>query len=406
MRVSARVLGFGLFASALAFGAPPAFAQNPPQAAPAPAVPTETALADFEAYVAQTLAEWNIPGLAISVVRDGETVLAAGYGARDPASGAAMTEDTIFPIASMSKAFTSFGAGLLVDEGRMSFDAPVAAYIPGLALHDPAASAGLALRDMLSHRSGLPRHDAIWYHNEGLTRDALVPRLAHLEESAPFRARFQYNNIMFVLSGLAIERVAGRDYESFTRERIFAPLGMARTMFSPEEAAADPNHTSGTEVLNGERINVPLFRNTPILNPAGGVYSTAEDLAQWMRVHLSEGRLGETQVIAPATLADMHATRMVTGVGVREPEYVPTGYGLGWFTAIYRGRRLIQHGGNLNGVSTIVMMIPEERLGVTVLINQGQSELRDAMARAVLDRFLGESGRDWVGEALGRKRAA
>lgn len=399
-----RILGLGLLLALAAVEIGPARAQNP-TAASAPGVPTSTALAGFDEYVAQTLAEWDIPGLAISVVRDGEVVLAGGYGARDPVSSAAMSENTIFPIASMSKAFTSFSAALLVDEGRMSFDAPVSTYLPGLALHDPAASAGLTLRDMLSHRSGLPRHDGIWYHNAGLTREALIPRMPHLEESAPFRARFQYNNIMFVLSGLAVERVAGEPWEAFTRARIFTPLGMTRTMFSPDQAAADPDHTSGTEILNGERINVPLFRNTPILNPAGGVYSTAADLAAWMRVHLSEGRLGERQIVTPATLADMHATHMVTGATIRDPEIVPTGYGLGWFTNIYRGRGMIQHGGNLNGVSTLVAMIPEARLGVTVLVNQGGSELRDAMARAVLDRFLGETGKDWVGEALARKQA-
>ncbi len=401
MKMFVRAVALCLLVAPLAAGAQTA----PPANASAPAPTNAQALAGFDRYVEETLAAWGVPGVAISVVRDGEVVLNRGYGVRDPDGAAPMTGDTIFPIASMSKAFTSFGAGLLVDEGRMSFDAPVVTYLPGLALDDPAATQGLTLRDMLSHRSGMPRHDAVWYHNAALTREQLLGRMPHLGFSAPLRARFQYNNIMFVLSGLAVERTAGEEWERFTERRIFRALDMDRTMFSPQRAAADRNHTNGREVLNGRQVTVPLFRNTPILNPAGGVYSTADDLANWMLVHLSAGQFQGRQVIQPSTLADIHRTQMAGGATVRDPEFVPIGYGLGWFTDIYRGRPMVEHGGNLPGVSTLVALLPGERLGVTILVNHGGSELRDALARAIIDRFLGASGKDWVGEALARKRA-
>ena len=372
-----------------------------PTAAPASA----EALSGFDAYVADTLRKWNVPGVAVSVVKDGRILLSKGYGVRDPANGQPMTADTIFPIASMSKAFASFGAGLLVDEGKMSFDAPVGTYLKGFAVRDPAATSGLTLRDMFSHRSGLPRHDAVWYHNAALTRDELLAREAHLDSSQPLRGKFQYNNIMFVLGGLAIDRVAGSDWETFTTQRVFQPLGMDRSFFGYQRALADPNHAGGREVLNGKAVSVPLFKNTPILNPAGGVYSTADDLANWMLVHLSSGQFGGRKIVQPATLADMHSTHMPTGATVRDPEFVPVGYGLGWFTAMYRGRTMVQHGGNLPGVSTLVALLPSERLGVTVLVNHGGSELRDALTRQILDRFLAASGKDWVGEALTRKQA-
>jgi hypothetical protein len=210
---------------------------------------------------------------------------------------------------------------------------------------------------------------------------------------------------MFVLSGLAIDRVSGKDWETFTEERVFKPLGMTRTMFSPKRAAADADHIGGREVLNGKSVSVPLFRNTPILNPAGGVYSTADDLANWMAVHLSNGMFKGKQIIQPGTLADMHRTHMVTGATIRDPEIVPTGYGLGWFTDNFRGQRMVSHGGNLNGISTLVALIPDKRLGVTVLVNHGSSELRDALTKAIIDRFMGATGKDWVGEALARKTA-
>nr|MDQ4088525.1 serine hydrolase [Pseudomonadota bacterium] len=394
--------------AALALAASPgilvAQAASAAQAAARPS--DEQALAGFERYVEETLAAWRVPGVAVSIVRDGRVVLNRGYGVRDPDSRAPMTPDTIFPIASMSKAFTSFGAGLLVDEGRLSFDTPVTNYIRGVSFGDPVATPQLTLRDMLSHRSGMPRHDSVWYHNAALTREQLVERVPHLDFSAPIRARFQYNNIMFVLSGLAVERVAGQDWERFTEERIFRPLEMDRTMFSPERAAADPNHSRGVEFLNGRLVTVPLFRNTAILNPAGGIYSTADDLANWMLVHLDGGTFRGRRIVQPSTLADMHQSHMPRGATVRDPQIVPIGYGLGWFTDIYRGRQLVQHGGNLPGISTLVALLPAERLGVTVLVNHGGSELRDALARQIFDRFLGETDKDWVGEALTRKRAA
>jgi CubicO group peptidase (beta-lactamase class C family) len=339
------------------------------------------------------------------VVRDGKVIHSKGYGVANPTTGAPMTAETIFPIASMSKAFTAFAAGILVDEGKMSFDAPVGTYIPGLTFQDPAATQGLTLRDMLSHRSGLPRHDAVWYHNSGLTPEQLVGRMPHLAPTAPLRGRWQYNNNMFVLSGLAIKKVSGTSFEGFVDQRVFGPLGMKSSTFSPEAARKLP-HIAGREVLNGRAVTVPMFRNTEILNAAGGVYSNVADLANWMTVNLSGGRLRGTQVIQGSTLADIHRTHMTSPATIRDAEFVPVGYGLGWFTNMYRGHRMVQHGGNLPGISTMVMMLPDQKLGVTVLVNHGGSELRDALARQTVDRLLGATGKDWVGEALTRKKAA
>ena len=379
-------------------------AQNAPPATSTSA-DNAAALAGFDELMAETLPKWNVPGVAVSIVKDGQVVLAKGYGVRDPATGQPMTKDTLFPIASMTKAFTSFDVGLLMDEGRVSFDAPVAAYLPGFALKDPAASAGLTLRDMLSHRSGLPRHDAIWYHTAALTREALLARMPFLEPSAPLRAKWQYNNLMFILSGLVVDRVSGGPWENFTAERIFKPLEMTRTTLSPEQAAVDPDHSGGRGILCGKPVNVPLFRNSPILNPAGGIYSCAGDLANWMGVHLTDGTFKGKAIVQPATLAEIHRPQMLTGQTVREPENVPIGYAMGWFNNLYRGHMMVSHGGNLPGSSTIVALLPEQRLGVVVLVNYSGSELRDALPKAIFDRFLGATGKDWLGEALARKNA-
>jgi hypothetical protein len=210
---------------------------------------------------------------------------------------------------------------------------------------------------------------------------------------------------MFVLAGLAIKKVSGTSFERFIEERVFRPLGMDSSTFSPEVARRRP-HVGGREVLNGRAITVPMFRNTEMLNPAVGIYSNVDDLANWMIVNLNGGRFGDKQVIRANTLADIHRTSMVRPATIRDAENVPVGYGLGWYTNIYRGHRLVQHSGNLPGISTIVMMLPDQKLGVTVLVNHGASELRDALARQLMDGLLSAGGKDWVGEALARKKAS
>lgn len=386
--------------------APIAAASEAVAAQSAAAPSTEAALTGLDDFVAETLARWNAPGVAIAIVKDGKVVVSKGYGVRNPLTRAPMGKDTIFPIGSLSKAFTSFGAGLLVDEGRMSLDAPVSTYLPGISLKDAAASSGLTLRDMLSHRSGLPLHDHIWFHNAALTPDQLLGRMAHLEPSAPLRAKYQYNNNMVILAGLAVEKAAGKPFEEFLTQRIFIPLEMRRTTFSPVEARSDDNHIAGIEVLHGKRTDVPMFRNTRLLNPAGGLYSSVGDLTHWMLTQLNGGTFKDRRIIQPATLADIHRPHMVTDAKVRDPEVVSTSYGLGWGASVYRGRQMVSHNGALPGATTSIMLVPNEQIGVTVLTNLGSSELPQALSRAIVDRLLAASGKDWTGEALARRTAA
>ena len=364
------------------------------------------ALAGLDEQIRKTVAAWKVPGVSVAVVHDGRVVFAEGYGVRSTVSGQPMTADTLFSIASMTKPFTAFTVGQLVDEGKLSFDRPVTSYIPELRFADPAATQGLTLRDMLSHRSGMPRHDAVAWHNAAMTRSELAARMPTLEFSQPMRTTWQYSNNMFVLAGLAVERASGMRWEDVARQRIFDPLGMKRSTFSYEQALADPDHADGVDIIGGKAVAVPLLVHTPVNRPVGGLYSTAREVAAWLSVQLADGKLGETQLIQPATLEDEHRTQIARGATTREPERIQVGYGLGWFTDIYRGRPLIHHGGNLPGVSTMGAMLPNEGLGVVVLVNQGDSELRDALTYAIFDRFLGVTGRDWLGEALERAHAA
>lgn len=366
----------------------------------------EAALAGFDAFVAETLRDYQTPGVAIAVVRDGRPILVRGYGVRDPETGAAMTADTRFPIASMSKAFTAFSVGLLVDEGKMDFDVPVRAYLPQFRMHDPVASQQVNLRDMMSHRTGLPRHDYLWYHNDELGRDAFLERLPHLESSAPLRARYQYNNWMFTLAGVAVERVADEPWERFVESRIFAPLGMTRTTFDDGVALRDADHIRGREFFRGEYVTVPFYQDrTTTLNPAGGILSTAEDLGKWLAMQTAGGVYEGRVLIQPSTLVQMHTTQMSTGATPFHPAKIPTGYGLGWATEVYRGMPAVQHGGNLNGVSTRQTIVPSMKLGIVVLVNYGGSELPTLLTQHLIDRFAGLEPIDWTAQGLARKQA-
>lgn len=370
-------------------------------------VSDQTALAGFDAFVEQTLRDYETPGVAIAVVRDGRPVLVRGYGVADAETGAPMTAHTRFPLASMGKAFTAFSVGLMVDEGRMSFDTPVGAYLPEFSMHDPVASQQVTLRDMMSHRTGLPRHDALWYHNNELTRDGFLERLPHLESSAPLRSRFQYNNWMFTLSGLAVERVAGQKWETFVENRIFQPLGMTRTTFDNAVVLADADRIQGTEFARGRRVTVPFyFDQTDTLNPAGGIISTAHDTALWLAMQTAAGVHDGQPLIQASTLAQMHTTQMATGATPPHPALVPTGYGLGWATEVYRGMPSAQHGGNLPGVSTRQTIVPSMKLGIVVLVNDGGSELPALLSRTLIDRLAGLEPIDWTAQGLARKRAS
>ncbi len=387
---------------ALGFLATPAIAADQSQhPASGPAAP----LAGFDTHVEQVLHDWNVPGVAVSIVKDGKPVLIKGYGVRDPATGQPMTEDTIFPVGSISKGFTTFSAGLLVDDKKLGFDTPAYTYLKGFTLREPATTVGLTIRDMLSHRSGYPRHDIILFNNSQLKRDELLDRIPYLEPTQPLRTGFQYNNIMFTLAGLTVERVAGTEFESFVSNRIFRPLNMQRTMFGYDRAAKDPNHSGGRIDVDGKPVTVPLYRMTPVLSPAGGIYSNARDLTNWMLVQLGGGRFEDRQIIEAATLAELHRTQIPRNSGGRDPELLPIGYGMGWFTDSYRGHLRLTDPGEIWGSTTIVALLPAKRLGVTVLVNHGASELPELLSLEIMDRFLGVTGKDWVGEGLARKKA-
>ncbi len=237
----------------------------------------EKALAGFDKFVADAIEAWEVPGLAMAVVVDGEIVLAQGFGWRDVDNKLPVTSQTLFAIGSCGKAFTSLVIGTLVDQGQVDWDTPVKDYIPGFRLYDPTASELLTPRDMLTHRCGLPRHDRLWLNN-GSSREEIVNRLAFLEPNETLRAKFQYNNLMYVLAGCLIERLTDGTWEEAVHQRIFQPLGMKRSNFSVLDSQNDADFALPyTEKDNG--IQPTSFRDLGLIGPAGGINSSVEDMS-------------------------------------------------------------------------------------------------------------------------------
>lgn len=389
------------------FAVVPLLAQLPP-AAPAPSAPTAPKpaadpLAGWDAFVNKALADWRVPGVAMAVVKDDKVLLSKGYGFRDLEKKLPVTDRTLFAIGSTTKAFTTFVMGTLADEGKLDWKAPVTRYIPDFRLKDPVATERMTAIDLVTHRSGLPRHDLLWY-NATLSRQEMVERLRWLEPSKDFRTDFQYNNAMFLTAGYVVERITGTTWEEAVRTRVFKPLGMTEANFSVLDSQKAPDFALPYEERDGKLLRME-FRNITNAGPAGSINASARDLVPWLRVHLAGGKLGEKAVASPTTIADLHMPRMETGAKQTEPEIVPGGYALGWGTEIYQGHQRVYHGGAIDGFSALVLLIPGQKIGVAILVNADGSSLPGLLARHLTDRLLALPPKNWSAERLAQRDA-
>jgi CubicO group peptidase (beta-lactamase class C family) len=369
-----------------------------------PAAAARQALAGFDAWVDSALVSWHAVGAGVGIVVDGEIVYARGHGLRDRDAHLAVTTQTLFAIGSASKAFTVFALGTLVDQGRIAWDAPVANYLPWFRMHDPDVTQRLSVRDLITHRSGLPRHDLTWYNNATATREDLVRRLRYLPLNKDLRETFQYNNLMFVTAGYLAGTLMNTSWEDAIRALVFQPLGMTGSDFSVAEMRRAPDFSLPYEVRRDTIRQLP-FRDINLVGPAGSINSNVDDMLKWVRMQLSDGTVDGSRVIQAATLEDMHAPHMPIGLPT-QPEYGAQDYGMGWFLTSYRGHYRVSHGGNIDGFSALVTLYPRDRLGIVVLSNQNGSALPGLIALHAADRIFGPPQRDWNGEALRRRTAA
>jgi CubicO group peptidase (beta-lactamase class C family) len=342
----------------------------------------------------------NVPGLAVAVVKDGAVVLARGFGLRDRDAGLPVTDQTLFPIGSSTKSFTASLVATLVDDGLIDWDTPLREYLPGFRLYDPVATELLTARDMLSHRSGLPRHDLMWIDNVTLTRADVVARLRHLPPNKAFREKWQYNNLMYITAGHLAEHFLGDTWEQAVRDRFFTKLGMTNTNFSVVESQQSPDHATPYEDRADGLRSTP-WRGLDLAGPAGSINSCVADMAKWAILNANGGEIDGRRVLSEAAVRELHTATMVlsatelSSIADQYPEAHLYAYGMGWFLENYRGHTLVHHGGNIDGFSSMVSVLPAEHLGVVVLTNLGGTHARDVIPYVMHDALLGLDPVPW-----------
>jgi CubicO group peptidase (beta-lactamase class C family) len=354
----------------------------------------EPALQGFDDYVNKALKDWQVPGVAIAIIKNDKIILAKGYGVKKVGDPAPVSEKTIFAIGSASKAFTAASAAMLVDEGKIKWDDPATKYLPGFQLYDPAATRELTVRDLLCHRSGLERGDLMWY-GSAYGRDEILQRVRYLKPSWSFRSQFGYQNIMYLAAGQAVAGVSKMSWDDVIKQRIFKPLGMTSSNTSIKDLRTMTDVATPHGKVDSQVVAIP-WRDIDNIAPAGSINSNVLDMAQWVRLHLNEGKANGQTLITSGSLKEMHTPQtIIRREGVWEimtPEAHFMAYGLGWFLHDYKGRKVIQHGGNIDGMSALVAMIPEEKLGLVILTNMNGTFLTEALAFTAFDYFLPSSG--------------
>jgi CubicO group peptidase (beta-lactamase class C family) len=356
---------------------------------------------ELDSFVQHTLDTWHAPGVAVAVVKDGEVILSQGFRLRNVAQNLPATADTIFPIASCTKAFTAACLALLVDEGKLEWDKPVKDFMPAFKLYDDFATSRMTPRDLLCHRSGLPRHDLVWYASR-FSRREVFKRLRYCEPNKDLRTTFQYQNMMYMVAGLLVEELTGLTWEKFVQQRIFDVLGMARSNTSSRQMREDANHGFPylwKRATGLKEIDFYDQDESISTGPAGTICSTVSDLSKWVQVQLGGGRLGEVQFLSANAIQQMHTPHIFIDDAQLRLRFGMefTSYALGWFTRSYKGQVLVQHGGNIDGFSSLVSLLPRRGLGVAVLTNSDgyYNSVPAAITYTLYDRLLGLEETDW-----------
>lgn len=354
-------------------------------------------LAGVDSFINRVLKDFHGAGCAVAVVEKNKIVLLKGFGYRDLDKKLPVNEETLFAIGSCTKAFTSSLLGILVQENKLDLDKPVIGYMPELRFYNEGLSEHTTARDMMSHRTGLPRHDYSWYGSMA-GRDSLVRRIRYFEPSATLRERWQYNNFMFLAQGSLAEKLTGKKWETLVAEKIFTPLGM--TSSSPFISVMEngANSAIGYRVKNDSLVTKMKYMNIDAMGPAGSINSNVKDMAKWVITWIYGGKYEGKEVIPASYVTQAMSSQMVIGAGLPTPEspdVLFSNYGLAWFLSSYRGHYRVDHGGNIDGFSANTAFFPSDSIGIVVLTNQNGSVLPSLIRNTISDRMLKLPYRNW-----------
>lgn len=360
-------------------------------------------LAALDAYARKAMDDWKAPGLALAIVRDDRVIVAKGFGVRETGKEPSVDERTLFSIASCSKAFTAAALAILVDERKLRWEDKASKYLPTLQLYDAYVTRELTVRDLVCHRSGLATFggDLVWY-NTTYGRDEILNRIRHLRQTTSFRSAFGYQNILFLAAGQIVPVVDGRSWDRFVRERIFEPLGMTATtsIKSVGDNAAVPH------MVRDERAIVIAPCPSDNIGPAASINAGARDMAQWLRLQLGLGKYGEKRIYSESQARAMWSPQtIVGGVTIGPAATHLRTYALGWFVSDYHGKLQVEHEGDLDGMRTKVILIPELKLGVAATTNSN-TPVAEFVAYRAIDAALGVRLEDRSGTALAAKKVA
>jgi CubicO group peptidase (beta-lactamase class C family) len=363
-------------------------------------------LGDFDAFMEKTLKDWNGVGIGVGIVVNDKLVFAKGYGYRDYQKKLPVTPRTLYPIASNTKLFTSVAAGFLVEEGKLTWDRPIRESVPTIRFYDDALNNTITLRDMLAHRTGITRHDSIWYKSDFTTKE-LFERLRYLEPKEPPRQLFLYNNMMYAGVGYAVELQSGKPWSDFVREKILKPLDMNSTVYSISDMLKQPDFgVPFTERRDSmELYKIPYYEDTQGLAAAGAIISNIEDMSHWLIALMNNGKYAGRQVLPPrvlqATLQPAIALANSAGETRGWWELLNGAYGMGRWTASYRGHLIAFHGGDLPGFHSQISFMPNEHIGVIVfVIGDHMAPLYNPITYNVYERLLGMDQVPWTARLL------
>jgi CubicO group peptidase (beta-lactamase class C family) len=347
--------------------------------------------AELDRYVAKAARDWHVPGLAIAVVKDDSVVFAKGYGVIEIGKPARVNEHTRFAIGSTTKAMTVAALGMLVDEGKLTWDERVIDIIPDFRLYDPYVTREVTVRDLLTHRTGVPGTDLFWVIPENhYTLPEIIHRLRYIKPASSFRSQWEYENVMYAIAGDVVARVSGMSWENFVRTRIFAPLGMNESIPLVSELAGQPNVAVPHGEI-GDSVRVVPGLSTDVIAPAGSIWSSVSDMSKWMRFMLDSGRVGNTRLLRPATFDEIVAPQIQApmeeypALELAKPHFFS--YAFAWFVQDYQGQVVWMHTGSINGMCAIIGLMPQQKLGVYVLENLDHAELRHALMYRVFDMY-------------------
>jgi CubicO group peptidase (beta-lactamase class C family) len=351
----------------------------------------------------RVMKEWHAAGFAVGIVEKNKVLYAKGFGYRDYENKLPVTPNTLFAIGSCTKAFTASLLGLLNKEDKVDFDKPVRSYLPELQFYNDGMNDKITLRDMMSHRTGLPRHDYSWYFFVTKSRDSLMQRVQYMEPTAGLREKWQYNNFMFMLQGLVAEKITGKSWEDNIRSKFFLPLEMKSSVVSTDEVLKSPEAALGYGLKKDSLIHKMEYYPIDAMAPAGSISSSVNDMANWVTTWIEGGKYKGKEILPASYTAQAMGSQMVIGPGLPEkekPDLFLSNYGLGWFLSSYRGHYRVEHGGNIDGFSASTCFFPSDSIGIIVLCNQNNSTLPLVVRNILADKMLGLKYFDWETDLL------